>query len=85
MDIVVSKNGVVNGRGTAPWKWVSSLSDSERAHVRAGTALVIIRDYQAYHYTQSGYKVVGYVGKKYVHREPSVEQLRAIQNYFNRG
>lgn len=85
MQVVISKNGVINGRGTAPWKWVSNLSESERAHVRNGTAWVFVRDYQAHHHLQSGWKVVLWLGRKYVHREPSAEMLRALQNHFNRG
>lgn len=84
MKIVISERGVINGRGTAPWKWVSGLSPDERAHVRNGTAWVFIRDFQAHHYLQSGWKVVVYVGRKYSHREPSAEMLRALQRYWNR-
>lgn len=79
--VIVSSTGVINGRGTAPWKWVSGLSDEERAHVRNGTALVFIRDYNAHHHTQSGWKVVLWVGRKYVHREPTAAEVSA----FNRS
>jgi hypothetical protein len=82
-QVIVSETGVVHGHGTAPYKWVSGLSDSEMEAVKSGSALVFIRDNaSAGHWTQSGYKVVHYGGGKYFHREPSAGQIRAFNNHF---
>lgn len=81
MDVLISGNAMINGHGSQPWKWVSGLSAAERAAVRAG-GLVFVRDYTAHHYTQSGWKVVLYGGKKYYHREPTDKQKDILVDIF---
>lgn len=42
MKTMISKTGIGHGWGSDPYKWVSYLTPEERAHVRNGTAIVII-------------------------------------------
>lgn len=84
MKYYLSETGVIQGRGTQPWKYVSHLSDEERAAVKDGSGIVLIRDYQAFHYTQSGYKQVFFMSGRYVHREPHPDILRAFNSYLNK-
>lgn len=81
--ITVSETGIIHGIGTAPYKYVSGLTDVERAAVRGGD-LVFIRNNSAHHYTQSGWKVVKFRFGKYFHREPSAVQVAAFNRFFNR-
>lgn len=84
-DILISDTGVIQGRGTAPWKYVSHLTNEERIAVRSGK-WVFIRDFEAHHYTQSGWKIVIVYsnGSRFCHREPSPDQLKALNTFLNR-
>lgn len=44
MPIIVSQTGIIHGRGTDSYKWVSGLTPAERQHVRNNTAIVLIPD-----------------------------------------
>lgn len=81
--VILSDTGVIHGIGTAPWKWVSGLTESERAAVRSGSHYVFIRNESAHHYTQSGYKVVRYQSGKFFHREPSAAAVAAFNKHFS--
>jgi len=81
--VIVSDTGVIHGVGTAPFKWVSGLSDSEREAVQRGDR-VFIRNPQASHWTQSGWKIVKYRSGKYFHREPSPADVVAFNHHYNR-
>jgi hypothetical protein len=42
-QVVISKTGVAHGWGSDPYKWVSHLTQQEKAHVRAG-GIVLVTD-----------------------------------------
>jgi len=77
MAIIESKTAVKHGGGSLPYRWVSGLTDKERAAVRKGE-LVFFRVPKT-HYTQSGYKVVTYYFGKYGFREPNDVEMRKIK------
>jgi len=83
IGVILSDSGVIHGHGTAPWKWVSGLSETERAAVVEKTAVVFIRDPASHHYTQCGYKVVRFQSGKFFHREPGAAQIRKFNKYFS--
>jgi len=67
-EIKISKTGEIHGRGSMRHRWVSRLTADERAHVRTG-GTVLIRDNEAHHHTQCGWKQVTYSAGRYGHRE----------------
>ena len=77
MKVLVSTTGVINGRGSARFKWVSYLTKEERDHVKNG-GTVLIEDVGASHHTQCGWKQVIYYRGKYSHREATKEQIKSI-------
>lgn len=72
--IIISKTGVINGRGSMRYKWVSGLTAEERKIVR-DDGVVLIEDVEAHHHTQCGWKQVTYWNGKYYHREADIGQI----------
>jgi len=64
---IISNSGIINGRGSDRYRWVSALSAEEREEVRRGKsgAIVLIRDTNP----RSGcaFKRVTYYGGRYGH------------------
>lgn len=84
MRVIRSSTGVIHGRGSGPWKWVSGLTPRERVAVRMGW-LVWIRDKEAWHHNQSGIKVVLFRSGKYFHREPNPAEVDRIRRSLRKG
>ena len=78
MKFIESKTAYKVGWGSDRYRRVSGLTKEERKAVRAGDAVVWFR-IDAYHYTQSGYKIVtpGY-GYNMDSREPTDEELKTL-------
>ena len=78
MKFIESKTAYKVGWGSDRYRRVSGLTKEERKAVRSGHATVWFR-IDAYHYTQSGYKIVtaGY-GYNMDSREPTTEELKTL-------
>jgi len=81
MKLIQSVTAIKKGWGSAPYRSVSGLTNTEKDAVKQGH-LVWFR-IEPWHYTQSGYKVVtykqGFVRHYWDSREPRVDELDAIQ------
>ena len=64
MKKLISKTGIINGRGSDRYKWISNLTKEEREHVRSGGIVLVPDDNE-----RSGcdYKRVTYFNGKYGH------------------
>ena len=82
MKVIVSKTGKIHGRGSMPHKWISGLSEKERKALKERTAVVLVPDKSAHHYTQCGFKQVTYWHGKYGHREATKDQVKSAGKKF---
>ena len=65
-EATISQTGVIHGRGSDKFKWVSGLSAAERAECRSG-GIVLIRDTNRHPATAS-FKRVEFRAGRYIHR-----------------
>ena len=79
MLLARSVTAKIHGSGTMIFKWVSGLNYAERTLLKKGGFL--FAKFKTDHYKQSGYKIISYKFGKYIHREPTLKQLRAILQY----
>jgi hypothetical protein len=78
MTVIMSETGVGHGWGTAPWKWVSGLTDAERAAVRAGEIVLISGCPLSGGSYGTTIRQVVIVNGYWVHRVPSDEILASV-------
>lgn len=64
--IMLSVTGIINGRGSSKYRWVSGLTKAERDHVKSG-GIVLIRD-TCKHYMCTPFKRVTYFNGRYSHK-----------------
>ena len=76
--IIVSRSGVGHGWGSDWWKWVSGLTDAERAAVRAGDIVLITDCPEAGGSYGTTVRQVVFVAGRYIHRIPARATLIAI-------
>lgn len=77
-SLIESHTVEIHGRGSEPYKWVSRLTPAERAHVING-GTVLIRDEDAHHYNQCGWKqVIRSPLGRWFHREATSEQIASL-------
>jgi hypothetical protein len=77
-DYIESRTALKHGWGTAPWRWVSGLTPAERRAVKNG-GIVFFR-FIAWHWSQTGVKVVTYRNERYDAREPTPSELAVIES-----
>tara|TARA_R110002020_G_scaffold56674_4_gene156632 strand:+ start:952 stop:1173 length:222 start_codon:yes stop_codon:yes gene_type:complete len=62
---IISKTGIINGRGSK-FRWVNGLTGEERRAVREGGTVLVKDDND--HHTTTSYKLVTFYEGKYSHR-----------------